>query len=1457
MAQDVVHNEMHGVAICRRCQTCLSPQTASHEQHFRRRPHQLSGTALKAVVLLLSRYSLSSVQELKQHKPRRDDQCLRIPDLASYSGYGCLETGCNFYTRRRSKINDHMRIHNKKASEHKNNPLWEECELQTYFTAKGRIDYFPVVGVARTETKSQPGTSLTPPTVAEDTYFQRVEDDYARVEGDLRQQAQVVRDFGDSKSARVPWLERTAFPSHLAGLKDDEIKRSYELPKKTDVDVKGAGDELGRILAATEAVLQDAYLLCSDKSPDRKMTQQRANILSEFYVGASGKAVGFRYYKNASTLVKYFTTWKQLIAYYYRVVHCKPGHFSYVNSDQKLPQDVVQPSDRQVRAMASIVAALSNGDDVDLKSAIRWFCMTLICQIVGSLPFRSPVLSFCAMLSRRFRRRGESEEGQGLWMEPGNFNSHLSALTWTAQLLIFDHACFEERDNEDQIPVRLSKICRKYFQQLAETPFGHILQWRLYLFPVGKADIAKHQARWSLDGQVVTYRGVELPMSHVPRLVTSEFQQASSLLHDELMFQTEDLAPMQSWRLQDDLDLEDFGASWISLRSNAEFVSQSGVALLRLIRASAELRAMFMTRVRDGEDRLCPQAMAMYEANAQEFLKRVLILCHIPPGQPLRESELLSVTWQNTARPRHLMLWEKTVMIHTQYHKGQEQSGVYKENVRFLPKPIGDLVLTYLAYVLPLRQIFLRQQTPGALISPYLWAKLDGTVWPDGVISACLSKACARAMVPRLHTANWRQISATICKEKFSGRDQANFDLDDHGVEDVEDDLELVAMAEQGNHSYATFNHAYAGTTTLTTSALLHRNHRASTSWHTLFRFEDILSGKRARPSSGTLSIRMLDASKRSQFRRKGVYSQADLVAVARKLYQNPSLQLRAPGQRDGLLATLGPQSAEQVVLILGTGSGKSLIFMVGASVADARTTILVVPMIALRGDLLRRCLLVGIRPLIWTQHCKQSASLVLVSAEAVCTEAFLTYAHGLVAQQELARIVIDECHLTITAGDYRSCMLQLGWYVRQIRTQTVWLTATLPPVRQEEFIEQNKLVMPCIVRESTNRPNIQYMVRTIQGKGTLVEKAATFVPSCWAKQMQFDAAKDKVIVYCRTRQEAISLAELLGCDTYTSASGTDEEKGVMLSEWIVNPEQPVIVATSALGVGFDYPHVRWVIHVDAPDEASAFSQASGRAGRDGGRAFSMVLLSASWKPQTADALDPEREAMQTYLSQEHCYRGVLSQFLDDQADWRWCMVGEEACGVCCAGHVQTRPSEVRFHLSRRQEIAFTGPEEVLRQDHLQDETLDRYERDLEIMKGCCLYCRIAVRPFDHLAHACPRRFDWIRAKTLAYETRKREGKDWIQRFTACWKCYQPQTVCRVADPEHEESRCRFPDMVMPLCYAVYFRRGRDAWLQRHFRRRFPSVLDYMLWLGEAGTMAGSECIQANCVALIALAELG
>jgi superfamily II DNA helicase RecQ len=164
----------------------------------------------------------------------------------------------------------------------------------------------------------------------------------------------------------------------------------------------------------------------------------------------------------------------------------------------------------------------------------------------------------------------------------------------------------------------------------------------------------------------------------------------------------------------------------------------------------------------------------------------------------------------------------------------------------------------------------------------------------------------------------------------------------------------------------------------------------------------------------------MLDASKRGQLCRKGAYSEADLLAVARKLYNDPVLQFRAPGQRNGVLAIIGPQPAKQVILVLGTSAGKTLVVMISVAVADARTTILILPIVALRGNMLGRFYKVGIRPLIWSIGYKQSASLVIVLAEAAYTQSFLEYYYQEVSKQRLARIIVDEGYLTITASDYR-----------------------------------------------------------------------------------------------------------------------------------------------------------------------------------------------------------------------------------------------------------------------------------------------------------------------------------------------------------------------------------------------------------------------------------------------------
>jgi hypothetical protein len=98
---------------------------------------------------------------------------------------------------------------------------------------------------------------------------------------------------------------------------------------------------------------------------------------------------------------------KQLLVYYYRVVYCEDGYFTRVQSNQTLPGDVIQPTAQQIQAMDKIMEALNIKDKEDselaLKYTIRRLYFALICHTVGSVPFESPVLSFCAILSRKVR----------------------------------------------------------------------------------------------------------------------------------------------------------------------------------------------------------------------------------------------------------------------------------------------------------------------------------------------------------------------------------------------------------------------------------------------------------------------------------------------------------------------------------------------------------------------------------------------------------------------------------------------------------------------------------------------------------------------------------------------------------------------------------------------------------------------------------------------------------------------------------------------------------------------------------------------------------------------------------------------------------------------------------------------------------------------------------------------
>jgi superfamily II DNA helicase RecQ len=94
-------------------------------------------------------------------------------------------------------------------------------------------------------------------------------------------------------------------------------------------------------------------------------------------------------------------------------------------------------------------------------------------------------------------------------------------------------------------------------------------------------------------------------------------------------------------------------------------------------------------------------------------------------------------------------------------------------------------------------------------------------------------------------------------------------------------------------------------------------------------------------------------------------------------------------------------------------------------------------------------------------------------------------------------------------------------------------------------------------------------------------------------------------------------------------------------------------VATLALSAGFDYAHVWLVMHINEPDSLVDFAQESGRAGRDGKEAYSVVLLPPRWVSQVASAIEAKKGVLHHYLQGQECRRTCLSTYLDLESQLR------------------------------------------------------------------------------------------------------------------------------------------------------------------------------------------------------------
>jgi RecQ family ATP-dependent DNA helicase len=386
------------------------------------------------------------------------------------------------------------------------------------------------------------------------------------------------------------------------------------------------------------------------------------------------------------------------------------------------------------------------------------------------------------------------------------------------------------------------------------------------------------------------------------------------------------------------------------------------------------------------------------------------------------------------------------------------------------------------------------------------------------------------------------------------------------------------------------------------------------------------------------------------------------------------------------------------ILVVMGTGVGKSMLFQIPAKSVSSGTTIVITPLVSLQDHMVERCQQVGISCTKWNSQRigEMRAQIVIVTPESAVSKTFSTFLNELQGRRELVRIVFDECHTVMdSTPDFRPQMQQLGALSTR-EVQMVFLTATLPKHTEPEFMRIMKIKPEEVqtFRGPTTRRNIAYSAHEYAEESDETDAICQLV----GEKLEQYTAPAKIIVYGGTIERTQQLSKALGCHQYYREVGDRDEKGAIMERW-QSGDGRLIVATNAFGLGIDAPDVRVVIHAGDIYQMRSYSQESGRGGRDSERSEAIVVMPAGkqkelqdkiarakarkqpWKIQSRvmrpwEVKQVEWEKMERFLSGSRCRRIYLDSEMDDRNDRKRCETGEERCDVCEGDDAEMERSE-------------------------------------------------------------------------------------------------------------------------------------------------------------------------------------
>ena len=312
----------------------------------------------------------------------------------------------------------------------------------------------------------------------------------------------------------------------------------------------------------------------------------------------------------------------------------------------------------------------------------------------------------------------------------------------------------------------------------------------------------------------------------------------------------------------------------------------------------------------------------------------------------------------------------------------------------------------------------------------------------------------------------------------------------------------------------------------------------------------------------------------------------------------------RAP-QQEIIAAVL---EKKDTIALLPTGGGKSICFQVPALINDG-VCIVISPLIALMQDQVESLVAKGIKATVIPSGSSQDDIITLFDNIRFGKIKFLyisperlqsRFIQEKIKQLEVNLIAIDEAHCISEWGhDFRPSYQNIA-ILKELHptTSIIALTATATKKVIDNIIVSLGLEKPTVFKKSFYRENLAYQIFKTDDKLRKLHQI-------------FTKTKAPAIVYVNVRIKTKEISAYLNANgfksTFYHGGLTSLEKQLSFDSWMTE-KTPIIVATNAFGMGIDKPNVRVVIHLNLPGSIENYIQEAGRGGRNGNKAFSVVL---------------------------------------------------------------------------------------------------------------------------------------------------------------------------------------------------------------------------------------------------------